>query len=198
MFEALMPLLVVDELTLAPRTLGANARAHVEVQRRYALEHLGYPVWGMSPSWSPSGDGYREYGAPVLGVAGYAAGAVTPHAVALALMVDPAAATAALRELIRRYPIYGDFGFYDAVDPHTGEVAHAHLVLDQAMILVALANHLAGGAIQHRFAADPTAARALPLLAGKRFLDAAPGAQGIRASGRALARSILVLPGRGR
>jgi hypothetical protein len=174
MFEALMPMLVVDELRLAPRSLGPNARVHVDVQRRYALEHLGYPVWGMSPSWSPDGAGYGEYGARVLGVAGYPAGAVTPHAAALALQVDPVPALATLRELIRRYPIYGEFGFYDAVAPPTGEVVHAYLVLDQAMILIALANHLAGGAIQHRFGADPIVRRALPLLADERFPNSGP------------------------
>jgi hypothetical protein len=174
MFEALMPLLVVDEPGLAPDSLGANARVHVAVQQRYALDHLGYPVWGLSPSWSPAGDGYREFGARVLGIAGYPAGAVTPHATALALPVDPAAAVAALRELIRRYPIYGEFGFYDAVDPHSGEVAPAYLVLDQAMILIALANHLAGGAIQHRFAADPVGQRALPLVRAERFPSPGP------------------------
>jgi len=110
----------------------------------------------------------------VLGVAGYPGQAVTPHASALALMVDPVAAIANLRELIRRYPIYGDFGFYDAVAPQTGAVAQAYLVLDQAMILVALANHLAGGAIQQRFAADPIARRALPLLAEERFPNSGP------------------------
>jgi hypothetical protein len=176
MFEALMPMLVLDELDQAPHSLGPNARIHVAVQQRYALEHLGYPVWGMSPSWSPDADGYREYGARVLGVAGYPAGAVTPHAAALALMVDPQAALAVLRELIRRYPIYGDFGFYDAVAPPTGEVVHAYLVLDQAMILVALANHLAGGAIQQHFAADPIVRRALPLLAAEHFPNAGPHA----------------------
>lgn len=184
MFEALMPVLVVDELREAPASLGPNGRVHVTVQRRYAQEHLGYPVWGMSPSWSPDGSGYREFGARVLGVAGYPAGAVTPHAAALALMVDPAAARAVLRELVRRYPIYGDFGLYDAVAPRTGEVAHAYLVLDQAMILVALANHLAGGAIQQRFAADPIVQRALPLLAAERFPNSGPHDVGERETPR--------------
>ncbi|HEY8495303.1 MAG TPA: glucoamylase family protein [Myxococcota bacterium] len=174
MFEALMPMLLVDELRLAPYGLGPNARVHVAVQQRYALDHLGYPVWGMSPSWRPDGSGYQEYGVRVLGVAGYPGQAVTPHASALALMVDPVAAIANLRELIRRYPIYGDFGFYDSVAPQTGEVAQAYLVLDQAMILVALANHLAGGAIQQRFAADPIARRALSLLAEERFPNSGP------------------------
>lgn len=168
LFEALMPMLVLDEQRYAPASLGRNAEAHTAIHRRFALEHLGYPVWGLSPSSRPSG-GYGEFGARVLGVRGYRAGVVTPHAAALALMVDPAAATANLRQLAARYPIYGDFGFYDAVDPQTGQVAYNYLALDQSMILIALANHLRHGVIQRHFAADPFIQRVLPLLGAERF-----------------------------
>src|SRR5205823_1251767 len=101
MFEALMPALVLDEARWAPGSLGANAAAHVDVQRRFAVEELGYPVWGMSPSMTPARDVYGEYGVRVLGVLGYGPGAVTPHAAALALGVAPEAA-GDLRELARR------------------------------------------------------------------------------------------------
>ena len=171
LFEALMPLLVLDELRYAPASLGKNALAHTELSRRFALEHLGYPVWGLSPSSTPSGDGYGEYGARILGARGYPAGVVTPHAAALALLIEPAAATANLRQLAERYPIYGDFGFYDAVDPKTGQVAYNYLALDQSMILIALANHLRDGVIQKYFAADPIMQRALPLLSAERFFE---------------------------
>jgi hypothetical protein len=167
MFEALMPSLVLDEGRLAPSGLGPNGAAHALVQRRYALETLGYPVWGLSPSWSPAGDAYREYGVAVLGTHGYGAGAVTPHASALALPLLPAEAIDNLRVLAGRYPIYGDFGFYDAVDPERGTVTRTYLVLDQAMILIALANHLRGGVIQARFEADARIAPVLPLLRGE-------------------------------
>ncbi len=170
LFEALMPLLVLDEPRYAPDSLGRNAAAHTEIHRRFALEHLGYPVWGLSPSSRPAG-GYGEFGARILGVRGYRAGAVTPHAAALALMVEPAAATANLRELAARYPLYGDFGFYDAVDPQTGQVVYNYLALDQSMILIALANHLREGVIQRYFAADPIMQRVLPLLKAERFFD---------------------------
>ncbi|MCB1921620.1 MAG: DUF3131 domain-containing protein [Candidatus Competibacteraceae bacterium] len=168
LFEALMPMLVLDEQRYAPASLGRNAVAHTEIQRRFALEHLGYPVWGLSPSSKPIG-GYGEFGVRILGVRGYRAGAVTPHAAALALMVDPAAATANLRQLAQRYPVYGDFGFYDAVDPQTGQVAYNYLALDQSMILIALANHLKNGVIQRYFAADPIIQQVLPLLDAERF-----------------------------
>ena len=166
-----MPMLVVNEPQYAPKSLGANDAAHVDVQRRYALETLGFPVWGMSPSSVPDGDGYSEYGIPMLGSAGYAAGAVAPYAAALALSVDPEAAVANLQRLVRLYDIYGEYGFYDAVDPRSGEVAYAYLALDQAMTFIAVANHLTHGAVQRRFASDPIAARALPILAGEDFFQ---------------------------
>ncbi len=171
MFEALMPTLVLDEQRYAPASLGQNGRVHTAIQRRFALEHLGYPVWGLSPSSTPASDDYSEYGARLLGARGYAAGAVTPHAAALALLVDPAAATANLRQLVERYPVYGDFGFYDAVAPRGGQVAYNYLALDQSMILIALADYLRDGVIQRYFAADPIMQRVLPLLGTERFFD---------------------------
>jgi hypothetical protein len=170
-FEALMPTLVLDEPRHAPTSLGINGTAQATVQRRYALETLGYPVWGMSPSATPSGVGYGEYGVRVLGSLGYPPGAVTPHASALALAVTPAEAVANLRRLAERYDIYGDFGLYDAVDPVRGEVAPAYLALDQSMILIAAANFLNGGVVQRRFAGDPIVTKVLPLLAAEKFFE---------------------------
>ena len=172
MFEALMPMLFVNERALAPKSLGRNAEMHVEVQRRWATEVLGYPVWGLSPAIAPGPDGYREYGVAALGTSkGYGELAVTPHAAALALAVAPDAATATLRQLVTRYEVYGDFGFYDAVDPKSGEVATAYLSLDQGMLFLALANHLKDGLVQKLFASDPIAQRALPILADEDFFD---------------------------
>lgn len=171
LFEALMPSLVLDELHHAPASLGQNALVHTEIQRRFALEHLGYPVWGLSPSSTPASTSYSEYGVRILGARGYRAGVVTPHAAALALMIEPTAALLNLRQLAQRYPLYGDFGFYDAVDPKTGQVAYHYLALDQSMILIALANHLRAGVIQRYFTADPIIQRVLPLLAAERFFD---------------------------
>jgi len=171
MFEALMPTLVLDEVRWAPRSLGANDRAHALVQRRYATEELGYPVWGMSPSRIPGAAGYGEFGVRLLGSLGYRAGAVTPHAAALALAVAPEAAIADLRALATRYQAYGEYGLYDAVDPRSGAVARTYLALDQAMILVAAANHLQPGCIQRYFASDPIAQRALPVIGAEDFFD---------------------------
>jgi hypothetical protein len=169
MFEALMPRLLIDEERWAPRSLGRNGEVNAEIQRRYALEVLGDPVWGMSPCATPMG--YDEFGIEVLGSAGYKPGAVTPHAAALALLATPAEAIANLRELVQRYDIYGEYGLYDAVDPRSGEVAHTYLALDQSMSFIAMANYLKDGCIQKRFAADAIVQRVLPLLADEDFFD---------------------------
>jgi hypothetical protein len=166
MFEALMPALVLDERRLAPQTLGRNGEAHAVIQRRYALEDLGYPVWGLSPSAVPGSGDYAEYGVRPLGLRGYPAGAVAPYASALALAVTPQEAEANLRRLADSLQAYGEYGFYDAVDPRTGEVAYAYLALDQSMLFLALANHLGDGCVRKRFAQDPIVQQALPLLGG--------------------------------
>lgn len=171
MFEALMPTLVVDEERYAPKSLGRNDQIHADVQRRYATEDLGYPVWGLSPAVDPSGRGYGEYGVKVLGSLGYGPGAVAPYAAALALGVAPAEASADLRELAARYDVYGDYGLYDSVDPRSGRVAHDYLALDQSMILIAAANHLKDHCIQKRFAADPIAERGLAVIGDESFFE---------------------------
>jgi hypothetical protein len=171
MFEALMPTLMVDEARWAPVSLGRNDAAHVEVQRRFATETLGLPVWGFSSSATLAPGGYGEHGVPDLGSLGYGPGVVTPYAAALALAVDPAAATENLRALATRYELYGAFGFFDAVDPRTGAVVPVYLTLDQAMLFLAVANRLCEGCVQRHFAADPIAARALPVLALEHFFE---------------------------
>ena len=171
MFEALMPTVVLDEMQLAPDSLGANDLAHTLLQRRFATRELGWPVWGLSPSATPGSTEYGEYGVAKLGSLGYPPGPVTPHASALALAVDPDAALANLLELAARYEMYGDFGFYDAVDPHSGRVAYDYLALDQSMIFLALANYLGDHAVQKRFSADPIIERVRPLLAAEHFFD---------------------------
>jgi hypothetical protein len=82
---------------------------------------------------------------------------VSPHASAIALPVLPQQAYANLVALRSDYPdIYtSDGGFYDAVNPTTGQVGHRRLVLDQSMIMAALDDALDNGALQRYFAADP-------------------------------------------
>jgi hypothetical protein len=120
----------------------------------------------------PPGEGhYREFGVRALGIRGYGAGIVTPHASALALAVTPAEATTNLRRLAERYDLYGDFGLYDAVDPTSGQVARSYLALDQAMTLIAIANHLKPRVVTDLFATDPVAKRAIAILGDERFFE---------------------------
>lgn len=174
-FEALMPPIVLKEKDLAPEGLGQNNEAHVRGQIRYALEELKMPVWGMSPCSVPEG-GYSEYGAKVMGIKGYKAGVVTPHASALALEYAPAEVVANLRKLIELYDVYGEYGFYDAVTVATGKVARKYLALDQGMILLTINNYLNAGALRERFHADPEIRKADKLLTAEKFFDAAPRA----------------------
>jgi hypothetical protein len=160
-FEALMPNLVVPEVADAPQGFGANDQDYLKATIAYDTKTLGYKVWGLSPSSTPDDTGgYLAYGSQALGTdastTDYQQGAVTPHASFLGLDVLPQAAYRNIQTMLADYPqVYGPYGFYDALDPTTGQVGHRYLVLDQAMILTALNNALDGGPMQHRFAADP-------------------------------------------
>jgi hypothetical protein len=169
-FEALMPTLVLKEKELAPEGLGLNDKNHSLGQIHYALEELGQPVWGMSPSSVPEG-GYSEFGAKPFGSKGYKAGVVTPHASILALEFAPEDVVRNLRKLLELYDIYGEYGFYDAVTVATGLVAHKYLALDQGMILVAINNYLNDGAIRKRFHAEPSMSNAEELLTAEKILE---------------------------
>lgn len=152
-FEALMPPLLLNEDELGPEGLGLNNLRHAQGQIRYALDDLEYPVWGMSPCSVPEG-GYSEYGVTPFGSKGYKTGVVTPHASILALEYAPDEVVRNLRQLIELFDIYGEYGFYDAVNVKTGLVARKYLALDQGMILVAINNYLNHGAIRNRFHQD--------------------------------------------
>lgn len=170
MFEALMPTLIIDEKTLGPKGLGLNDERHARIQVKYAVEELGYPAFGMSPSCVPSG-GYSEYGAKVLGIKGYKAGVITPHASLLALEFTPAEAIGNLRTILGKYNIYGEYGFYDSVNIESGKVAMEYLCLDQAMSFIAINNYLNDGAIRKRFHNDPIAKNAEELIKVEDFFE---------------------------
>ncbi len=152
MFEALLPSLLIDEVKFSPKGLGLNNLRHAKAQVEFA-KMLRYPVWGLSPASDVEG-GYGEFGVKDLGLRGYPDGVVTPHATFLALPYIPEAAVKNLRELIRRYPIYGEYGFYDALKVKTGSVAYRYLALDQAMSFLGLANALNPGKLHARFHSD--------------------------------------------
>lgn len=169
MFEALMPTLLIDEKKWAPNSLGRNNKTHTEVSIDYTLNELNYPVWGMSPSSNPEG-GYSEYGVKQLGTQGYKSGVVTPHATFLALYTAPREAIENLRDLLA-FDIYGEYGFYDSVDPQTGDVGYKYLALDQGMILMAIDNYLNDGVLRKYIEKDPIFKKAKRLLAAENFFD---------------------------
>ena len=106
-----------------------------------------------------------------MGSKGYKDGAVTPHASILALEIAPEIVITNMRRLIQLYDIYGEYGFYDAVNPNTKTVAYRYLALDQGMIFVALNNYLNNGAIRKRFNQDPLNVKARPLLTEEKLFD---------------------------
>ena len=192
MFEGLMADEVVPETSWGRESFGLADRRTVRVQRRYATEQLGFPVWGMSPSSTADDSGdYGVFGVEGLQFPYHGAGAtatdpnlglsqcwscaqettVTPHASFLALDVAPRAAYANIMRLRSLYPdVYGSRGFFDAVNPTTGSVGHRILVLDQSMIMAGLDNALRNRALQRHFAADPVSAAARTYL-GIEHLD---------------------------
>ena len=177
MFEGLMPNEVVPETSWGTHSFGLADTRTAEVQIRYAVRQLHYPVWGMSPSSTPDDTGgYAGYGVEGLAFPYYGTGAnaahpnlglsqchgcatedvITPYASFLALDVAPEQAYANIERLPALYPgVYGADGFFDAVSPTTGSVGHRYLVLDQSMIMAALDNALNNRAIQRDFARDP-------------------------------------------
>jgi len=156
LFEFLMPGLFVNERELAPLGIGENNRRAIQIHVDYASNKKHYPVWGMSSSSIPAG-GYGEFGVPEIGVksGGYAPSVVSPHASILAVIYDPAAVFQNLKTMLAKYPVYGPYGFYDSLDPVTGNVGRSYLALDQAMILISLNNYLNDGKITRRFAQLP-------------------------------------------
>lgn len=163
MFETLMPTLVLDEQSLAPRGLGLNDARITDLQIRYA-QSRHYPVWGISPCALPA-NGYGVFGVPGLGSVKYEEnGTITPYATFLALPFRPRAAEQNLARLASLYHMMGPDGFYDSVNVMSGAVTHAYLALDEGMVMAALDNALRAGRIRAYFNSDPIGRRPQSLL----------------------------------
>lgn len=173
LFEVLMPTLVLRERELAPKGLGLNNKVLTELHRDYALIEKKYPVWGISPAADSNGRTwqYLELGVHDLGAKGYPdRGVITPHVSFLALDSLPKDAIKNIRKLLD-FPMYGEYGFYDAINLKTQRVNPQYLALDQGMILAALCNYLEDGAIQKLFHADPIGKNAETLLSSETFFN---------------------------
>ncbi len=173
-FEALMAPLVVPEASWGQKNFGLNDLNYAEASALYATKQLKYPVWGLSPASVPgTSGGYEAYGAYELGSGGtgnaYADGAVTPYASFLALPFMPQQAFQNIEKLKTLYKVYGRYGFYDSVNPLTGEVAPRYLALDQGMIMAGIDDALMQGGLQRYYAVDPVAQRIKPYLEMEQF-----------------------------
>jgi hypothetical protein len=190
MFEALMVPLFVPEERWAPRSWGINHPLYVRAQIEQGLKIRRYGAWGFSPACNPDG-GYRAYGVDDLGteIEGYHThndnapddstptprdgpvpnGVVTPHASFLALTFAPREALANLETLVARYSIYSHYGFLDSVNVRTGAVSNCILVLDQGMIMAAIANAVADEALRHAFSDGAIESAIRPLIAPEEF-----------------------------
>jgi hypothetical protein len=191
MFEDLMVTLFVPEEQWAPRSWGVNHPLYVRAQIEHGLVEASYGFWGFSPACNPEG-GYRTYGVDAIGSdpVGYRSnnddlptkparpaptrqftnGIVTPHASFLALRFSPREAMTNLRKLKAAFPtIYGDHGFMDSVNVSTGLVADRVLLLDQGMVLAAIANALADDAMRRAFIDGPSERILRPLIAPEEF-----------------------------
>jgi hypothetical protein len=198
MFEALMVTLLVPEEEWGPQSWGVNHPLYVRAQIEHGLEEAEYGYWGFSPSNNPSG-GYREYGVDAIGMntdgyasnndntyvdygfgecrpgqpippaSAYTNGVVTPHAVFLALDFAPREALKNMRNLREDFDVYGEMGFYDAVNVDTGQVSRYYLALDQGMIMAALGNRLSNDDMIRYFTKGEIKREIRPLLALEEF-----------------------------
>jgi hypothetical protein len=196
MFEALMPDLFVPEETWGPNSWGRNHPATVAAQIEHGLYDAGYGYWGFSPASNPNG-GYAAWGVDAMGMdtngypsdvqgttydAGfgecrppgdtdpdYGDGVVTPHAAFLALRYAKGPVLDNLARLKADFDSYGPGGFYDAIAVRSGTVATRYLSLDQAMIMGAIGNELAGDILKRAFVTPQFERAVRPLLAQETF-----------------------------
>jgi cyclic beta-1,2-glucan synthetase len=161
MFEYLMPLLHIRsyENTLLDR----GSRGALTIQQLYAGER-GLP-WGISEAAYGARDErgqyqYRAFGVPALSASSDRADriVVAPYASMLALMLDPAQATANLRVLAAKGCL-SRYGFCESIEysasGRSPELIHCFMAHHQGMALLAMDNALLGERMQQRFHVDP-------------------------------------------
>lgn len=165
MFEYLMPSLLVRDYEGA--LLEHSARVAAARQLAFGREK-GVP-WGISESGYYRFDAqrnyqYRGFGIPGLGLKrGLAEDlVVAPYASLLALSLEPQAVVRNLTQLVA-LGMLGDCGFYEAIDftrsrlspGQRAAIVSSYMAHHQAMVLLALTNHLQENVMVGRFHADP-------------------------------------------
>jgi hypothetical protein len=121
----------------------------------------------MDPAGYTSGNFEVRGGAVQL--ARYQNGVVTPHASFLALRFAPRQAMDNLARLRESFPVYTEYGFLDSVNVSRGVVSDTVLVLDQGMIMAAIANALVDDAMRRAFGAGEVERVIRPLIAPEEF-----------------------------
>jgi len=159
MFEYLMP--QIHLRSYAGTLLDRALRAAVRVQQVYGQER-GVP-WGISEAAHAERDQrgqyqYYAFGVPPLAASGEDSHGlvIAPYATMLALMIDPARATANLRTMAAN-GWRTRHGFFESIDYSSGgpEVVHCFMAHHQGMALLAIDNALLGNRMQERFHHDP-------------------------------------------
>lgn len=159
MFEYLLPSLWMN---IYPDTiLDQSLRAAVECQKRYGrrkrvpwgISEAAYAITDQAGSYQ-----YKAFGVPELALKyGVSAAVIAPYAAALGLTVDAKASIKNLK-LMEGLGWTGKFGFYDSTDFNDTEkpvVVRTWMAHHQGMILLSIANSLAGSPMQRRFHAEP-------------------------------------------
>lgn len=134
-----------------------NAAVATRAQQRFfqslSAEFPGYSahIWGLTSSDSRTG--YRTWGGPPRDPA--LDGTVAPSAAAGSLMIAPAIALPALREMQARFGerIYGRYGFADAFQPTANWVSTDVIGVDLGITLLS-AENLRGGRVWRWFMAN--------------------------------------------
>lgn len=138
------------------RSLPNMARAHIQ----YGLDEFGY--WGFSPATIPATNGYTEYGAPPMSVAGGyrpdgqrketrdSGPVVSLYSVLLLIEHEPEAVMAEMEKLLRNFPTLNHplYGLMDSVAVQNGTVAKCILHDDNAWALGAVTNFLTDGKLR--------------------------------------------------
>lgn len=164
MFEYLMPALWMK--SYAETILGQSQQSAVRCQQIVAWKKRR--PWGISEAGYAQRNEAGHYQYQAFGVQPLAlkqditSDVVAPYATFLALQVDPQGSVQNLKRM-RRMGWFGVYGFYESADYNPPartkgmeyEVVRSWMAHHQGMILLALANQLAGSPIQKRFHAEP-------------------------------------------
>lgn len=138
-------------------SLGTNPTGYYSNNDNTGVDY-GFPKCGRAAKTSPPPSAYTN-------------GVVAPYAAFLALSFEPSKSLTNLRKMKRNFNIYKNrYGFFDAVNVQTKNVAKKFLSLDQGMIMAAIGNALANNVLQKLFSSEPGMEKYVkPLLEMEKF-----------------------------